>query len=235
MSTGALMRRQQAAASSRWYSVGLTQRCRGSPSRCTRPSASRRPQACATKLRPGLTEARIAVANDRGELIEGLVVLERRYRLDLVEPFGELCGCPIRRGARHPEALEIDERAHTLRAHPGIEARDVAAHAVPDEPHRPVAAQNIEERIEVRQIIVKPVAILRPIAAAEAAPVERRQRPVVLESVHQELKRIARILIAVQQQPARLVGDGAGGPSCAGAMSSPRMRSVSCRASRSTR
>src|SRR5260370_29877372 len=54
--------------------------------------------------------------------------------------------------------------------------------------------------IEIPKIVGKPVALLRPLAASKATPVERHQGSLPLHRIHHELKRLAGIEPAVEQK-----------------------------------
>ncbi len=117
ISIGALIARQHASASSRLYSTGLTQRWRASPSRCTRPSASRLRPDFGDEIRLRFGEARIAGADDGRKLLEGVVILEGRHGLHLIQPFAQRCRAPDPAEVRgSPNPSKIDEASHALAA-----------------------------------------------------------------------------------------------------------------------
>ena len=63
--------------------------------------------------------------------------------------------------ARHAEAFEVDEAAHALGPHAGIEHRDVAAHAVAEQVDRRAlgAEQRVEHGVEVAEVVGEPVGV----------------------------------------------------------------------------
>ena len=61
---------------------------------------------------------------------------------------------------------------------PGIEAGDVAAQAVPDQPRRLIRRIVLQQRIEIGDVIGKPVSVIVPLRQAKAAPVGRHHPPV---------------------------------------------------------
>jgi hypothetical protein len=102
--------------------------------------------------------------------------------------------------AREPEALDAHDASHALGPDAGVQRRDVAAHAVADQRDWLARREMVEQRLEVGEIVRKPVALGRPLAATEPAPVRRDERPLGRPRIYQELERVAGIHPAVQQE-----------------------------------
>ena len=82
----------------------------------------------------------------------------------------------------------------------GIQGGNVAAHGMTDEPRWPIGRKNLQQRIQIGDVVSKPVAILRPLGPTETAPVRGNQRQVALEGVDQELEGVAGVEKPVQQE-----------------------------------
>jgi len=78
-----------------------------------------------------------------------------------------------------PKTLEQGHALEPLRSRAAKKRQDVRAHAVTDGTRRTIGTQDVEAGLEVRQVIGKPVACRRPLAAAKAAPVECGEGEVV--------------------------------------------------------
>src|SRR5512135_2208274 len=63
-----------------------------------------------------------------------------------------------------------------------------------------------EQRVEIRQVVGKPIRAADPSRQAEAAPVGRDDAPITLERIHQKLKAGRDIHPAVEQEQARRMG-----------------------------
>ncbi len=92
---------------------------------------------------------------------------------------------------------------HAPRPHAGVIHRDVAAKAVADEAHGVIGHEALEQRLEIGDVIVEPVALRLPARAAEAAQIGRDRIPIARERIDQELKRRADVHPAVQQDNRR--------------------------------
>jgi len=66
----------------------------------------------------------------------------------------------------------------------------------------------IHQGIEVAQIVGEAITLLRPLAAPEAAPVGRDDRPLLAKGIDNELKCLARIQPSMQQEKRRLLRRG---------------------------
>jgi len=86
------------------------------------------------------------------------------------------------------EAFDIDITLHAIRKHAGIQATDIRAHAVADEPYGCVPAVDIEYRIEIREVVREPVAPPDMPGTAESAPIRSHDMPVSLQLIDDELK-----------------------------------------------
>ena len=117
----------------------------------------------------------------------------------VLQPFAISTRCLPGLSARQAEAFDAHDAPDPLRADTRVQRRDISAHAVPDQRDRRVRRPEFQQRIEITEIVREPVAIRRPLAAAEAAPVRRHERVPVGHLVHDELEGVARVHPAVQQ------------------------------------
>ncbi len=131
---------------------------------------------------------------------------------------GERAACPLqpvvialRRIGRirvgQTESLQVDERGNTFGTGTGIQAGDIAAHAVADEAHWGIRAVVLQQVIEVGQVIGEPECLGRDIGRTKATPVRRHDKPVARQLVDDELKRrstIAETMQVDEQRVARI-------------------------------
>ena len=138
------------------------------------------------------------------------------------------------------EAVQRDHVRDARRARAGVAQRDVGAEAVTGDVDRLAGRQRARQRVEVRDVVQEPVAVLRRFRQPEAAPVGREHVPVVRERIDQELERRRHVHPAVQQEQFRARRDrptcardtttresgrsATGTPSCAGRRSCRRRR-----------
>ena len=158
--------------------------------------------------RPVLCKSWIPLQQQLRQLVVTLEFPERRWVAKLVQPFAVSARRILDVAARQAEAFQADHAAHALGPDARIQQRDVAAHAVADQPGRPGGTERVEQEIEVREVIGEPVVGTAPRAPAEAPPVERDERPVALERVDEELEGVGRVGPAMEQDD-RIVRLGA--------------------------
>ena len=92
---------------------------------------------------------------------------------------------------------------HALGPHACVTHDDVAAETVADEAHRLVASESIEQRLEIGDVVVEPIALRLPCRASEAAHVRCDRIPIACKRIDEELKRRAHVHPAVQQEERR--------------------------------
>jgi len=129
------------------------------------------------------------------------------------EPLPHPHRCLIDVHARQAKSFQVDETANPFRSGAAIEPGNVAAHAMPDQPGGGIRREQIEQSIKVCDVVGKPIAVGRPGAAPEAAPVKRNQRPIGVKCIDEKLERVARIHEAVQQKHGRPIARGFRTPS----------------------
>jgi hypothetical protein len=128
------------------------------------------------ELQPVGRRARVATREHAHELLVRVIRRERVTELHLVEPFRVTHRRLLGIRARQAERFQARDLAHALRTHARIEHHDIAAHAVTHEIQRCARRQVIEERVEIGEIVGKPIAVVRSLRAPEAAHVHRDQR-----------------------------------------------------------
>ena len=100
------------------------------------PSSVRAATSAAPARPPGRRAAAGWSCAGARHLVEAGVGAQLRRRLQLVEPLASASAPAAGFESRHAEAFEVDEPAHPLRPHAGVEHHHVAAHAVADQVDR---------------------------------------------------------------------------------------------------
>src|SRR5690606_8306072 len=126
----------------------------------------------------------------RSEVVEALVAPLTGIVLQLVEPTRKALRRRLPAAPADAESLEIDKAPIALGTCPGVEDADVAAHAVSDQVHRRIGRKLVEQRVQVAEVVRKPVGVAAaPLAQPATAPVRRHHEPVALQRIHHEVPR----------------------------------------------
>ena len=114
----------------------------------------------------------------------------------LIKPLFQAIRRSRRIDSRKAKTFERSDPSNSRGANPGIQTRDVPTHTVPDERYR-IGAIVIEDRLQVRHIVLKPVGCVIAFATPESAPVWRDEVIAAGKGIDQKLERIGAVLESV--------------------------------------
>ena len=156
------------------------------------------------EIRAFVGHARVILLQARGDIGLSRIGPHRWWRTQLIQPLCIAARRVRRFGGGQAKAFEIDQFCNPLRPHARIDRRDIAAHRMTQQVHRLILRIMIKQRIEVAEVVRKPVAIaIDTLGQPEAAPVRGDHMPVALQAIDDELEGCSHIHPAMQHENPR--------------------------------
>ena len=152
-------------------------------------------------------EARVVTLQALCDLLDTGVAAHRtlsQARLaQLVHPVGESRSSLVSFGGWQSKSLQIDQPPHPLRANAGVKHCNIAAHAVPNQVHRSLWRQMVEQGKIGMILSTRPAdrrQLIEEAAGIAKYKSRRRQAELKLEAAEQNLTRVDDIIFEVEKQ-----------------------------------
>ncbi len=114
------------------------------------------------KLRSIRCQAWISPHQHIGQYLHRRVATLDQRLFDLIEPARVVRRSFIRRLPAQPDALQADQPLESLGSYSAVKRGYVGPHAVRNDPRGPVGHELIQQRLQVRQVVRKPIAARQP-------------------------------------------------------------------------
>src|SRR6185312_4741865 len=105
------------------------------------------------------------------QFLYGRIAALSEWLTDLIQPFGVTLRSLVGSGTGQSEALEIHEPPQAFGTDTTVHLGNVRAHTVADHSGTAPGSEAVEQHLQIRKIVRKPVAPGLPLAIPETAPI----------------------------------------------------------------